>query len=72
MIRNLDSVEDFGFADPENARNYAEGGPANFVPGFSAMHRSTVQMLTETAGTDGEILVLGAGGGHELQVFANA
>lgn len=72
MTSDLDSVEDFGFADPENARNYAESGPANFVPGFSSMHRTTVQLLTETAGADGNILILGAGGGHELEAFSKA
>lgn len=72
MTSEIDSVEDFGFGDAENARSYAESGPASFVPGFSAMHRTTVQLLTETAGTDGTILVLGAGGGHELQVFSEA
>ena len=72
MSSTIDSVEDFGFSNPENARNYAEMGPASFVPGFSAMHRTTIQLLTETAGADGEVLVLGAGGGHELQAFLDA
>ena len=68
----MDSVEEFGFSDPENARNYAETGPASFVPGFKALHRTTVQLLSETADTDGTVLVLGAGGGHELQAFTEA
>lgn len=72
MTSKIDSVEDFGFADPENARNYAESGPASFVPGFATMHRTTIQMLTETAGSDGNVLALGAGGGHELQAFLKA
>ncbi len=72
MSGKIDSVADFGFADPENARNYAESGPASFVPGFSELHRTTIQMLTETAGSDGDVLVLGAGGGHELQAFIKA
>lgn len=72
MSSEIDSVEDFGFSDSENARNYAETGPASFVPGFSDMHRATVQLLTETAGMDGRVLVLGAGGGHELKAFADA
>ncbi|MEL6692558.1 MAG: methyltransferase, partial [Pseudomonadota bacterium] len=68
----MDSVEDFGFSDPENARNYAASGPANFVPGFAALHRTTIQLLSETAGADGTVLVLGAGGGHEVKAFAEA
>lgn len=72
MSGKIDSVADFGFADPENARNYAESGPASFVPGFSELHRTTIQMLTETAGSDGDVLVLGAGGGHELHAFLEA
>jgi len=72
MTTKLDSVADFGFADPENARNYAESGPADFVPGFSALHRTTAQLLSETAGSDGKVFVLGAGGGHELAAFSEA
>jgi len=68
----MDSVEDCGFSDPENARNYAASGPANFVPGFAALHRTTIQLLSETASTDGTVLVLGAGGGHEVKAFAEA
>ncbi|MEM9029055.1 MAG: class I SAM-dependent methyltransferase [Pseudomonadota bacterium] len=63
---------EFGFADPENAKHYAEGSPANFVPGFSIMHGLVVQLLSETAGVDGHTLVLGAGGGLELKAFADA
>lgn len=72
MSTKIDSVEDFGFSDAENARNYAEIGPASFVPGFADMHRSTTQLLTETAGMNGSVLVLGAGGGHELKAFSEA
>lgn len=72
MSTQIDSVADFGFSDEENARNYADMGPASFVPGYSDMHRMTTQLLTETAGTDGTVLVLGAGGGHELEAFSAA
>lgn len=63
---------EFGFADPETVRNYAAGGPAFFVPGFSVMHQLTLQLIRETTPADGEILVLGAGGGHEVNAFAAA
>lgn len=72
MASHLDSVEDFGFSDPENARNYSASGPEPFVPGFAEMHRLTLQLLTETAGESGTVLVLGAGGGHEVRAFSKA
>ena len=72
MTSQIDSVKDFGFSDTENARNYADMGPASFMPGFSDMHRAPIQLLTETARMDGTVLVLGAGGGHELAAFAAA
>lgn len=62
----------FGFADPENAKRYSAGGPANFVPGFWMMHRLAIQLLSEDTGEDARVLVLGAGGGLELKAFADA
>ncbi len=66
------TFEDFGFADPEVAKGYAEGGPQNIVPGFEAMHRMVVQLISESAPGDGRVLVLGAGGGLELKAFLAA
>lgn len=66
------SFADFGFADPEVAKGYAEGGPQNVVPGFEAMHRMAVQLISESAPADGRVLVLGAGGGLELKAFVSA
>jgi len=57
------------FDDPAFARRYAEG-PAQFVPGYEVMQRMAAQLLSERAGDDAEILVLGAGGGLELEAFA--
>ena len=63
---------EYGFADPENAKRYAAGTPLNFFPGFSVMHDLALQLLRESMGPDGNLLVLGAGGGLELKAFAEA
>ena len=63
---------DYGFDDPENAERYAAGAPRFFLPGFDTMHALTIQLLGETAGRDGRVLVLGAGGGLELRAFLDA
>jgi len=68
----LRHYSDFGFADPDNARSYAASGPRPFLPGIDAMHTMTVQLLEETMSTSGHVLVLGAGGGHELRAFSRA
>ena len=57
------------FDDPAFARRDAEG-PAQFVPGYPVMQRMAAQLLSERAASDGAILVLGAGGGLELEAFA--
>lgn len=50
---------------------YAEGPPRQ-VPGFLALHRMTSMLLAERTPADGRVLVLGAGGGLELNAFAEA
>ena len=57
------------FDDPEFVKRYAEG-PGQFVPGYEVMQRMAAQLLAERAGEDADMLVLGAGGGLELEVFA--
>tara|TARA_R110002020_G_scaffold14062_10_gene49976 strand:- start:446 stop:1141 length:696 start_codon:yes stop_codon:yes gene_type:complete len=52
------------------ARSYAEGPPRK-VPGFAGLHRMTAQLLAERVPPTGRILVLGAGGGLELQALAS-
>lgn len=47
-------------------------GPVATVPGFEALHRMTVQLLSETLGPESKLLVLGCGGGLELRSFAQA
>lgn len=59
------------FSDPQAVALYAEG-PVRQVPGFHALQRMTQLLLAETVPDDGTVLVLGAGGGLELKVFAEA
>lgn len=47
-------------------------GPVATVPGFEALHRMTVQLLSETLGAQSKLLVLGCGGGLEIRSFAQA
>lgn len=60
-----------GFDDPEAVARYAEN-PPRVVPGFHDLQRMTRLLLAERAGAEGRILVVGAGGGLELKVFAEA
>lgn len=50
---------------------YAEG-TARRVPGLADLHRMTIMLLAERMPADGRVLVLGAGGGLELNAFAEA
>lgn len=59
------------FSDPDAVARYAEG-PTRMVPGFVALQRMSHVLLAERADDDANILVLGAGGGLELKVFAEA
>ena len=59
------------FDDPQAVARYAEG-PPRLVPGFADLQRMTRLLLAERSPADGRILVLGAGGGLELKVFAEA
>jgi tRNA (cmo5U34)-methyltransferase len=55
----------------QSVHSYAEGPPRQ-VPGFFGLHRMTTMLLAERTPADGRVLVLGAGGGLELKVFAEA
>ena len=57
------------FTDPQAVARYAEG-PPRLVPGFADLQRMTMLLLAERAPPDARILVVGAGGGLELKVFA--
>lgn len=59
------------FSDPRAVARYAEG-PVRQVPGFHALQRMAALLLAERVPHDGSVLVLGAGGGLELKVFADA
>lgn len=55
----------------EHAASYADR-PRRQVPGFDSLHRMAGMLLAERAPIDARILVLGAGGGLELQALADA
>ena len=57
------------FADPEAVANYTSG-PPRFMPGFFDVHKMTTVLLSEHVPETGRVLVLGAGGGLELQAMA--
>lgn len=59
------------FSDPQAVARYADG-PVRQVPGFHALQRMTALLLAEHVPEQGRVLVLGAGGGLELKVFAEA
>lgn len=59
------------FNDPQAVARYADG-PVRQVPGFHALQVMTTLLLAEAVPDDGHVFVLGAGGGLELKVFAEA
>jgi tRNA (cmo5U34)-methyltransferase len=59
------------FSDPQSVARYTEG-PPRLLPGFADMQRMTTILLAERAPKNARVLVLGAGGGLELKVFAQA
>ena len=58
------------YDDPEFAKRYAEGA-VQFVPSYRVMQRMAAQLIRESVGDTGTVLVLGAGGGLELEEFAS-
>lgn len=59
------------FSDPQAVARYAEA-PVRLVPGFHGLQQMALLLLAEFVPEDGNVLVLGAGGGLELKVFAEA
>ncbi len=59
------------FSDPATVAHYIDH-MARQVPGVHALHRMTQVLLAERVPAEGRVLVLGAGGGAELDVFARA
>ncbi len=59
------------FSNNDAVARYTEG-PLRFVPGFSDMQRMASLLLAERVPENGRVLIVGAGGGLELKVFADA
>jgi tRNA (cmo5U34)-methyltransferase len=59
------------FTDPQAVAQYASG-PPRLVPGFADLQRMTMLLLAERAPRNARVLVVGAGGGLELKVFAQS
>lgn len=59
------------FADPQAVTKYAEG-PPRLVPGFADLQLMTLLLLAERTPQDARVLVVGAGGGLELKLFAES
>lgn len=59
------------FSDAAAVATYRDGPPRQ-VPGFADLHRMTELLLAERTPDDGRVLVVGAGGGLELEHLAAA
>lgn len=59
------------FTDPAMIADYVAATPRK-VPGYADLHRMAMLLLAERAPAAAEILVVGAGGGLELEAFAAA
>lgn len=59
------------FSDPTATADYGST-TLQKVPGFADLHRMTMLLLSEHISRSAEILVVGAGGGLELEVLAEA
>lgn len=70
-MQNSDNPFIKSFNDPEAVANY-QAGPPRFTPGFADLHKMMTILLMERTPKDANILVLGAGGGLELQAMAAA
>jgi tRNA (cmo5U34)-methyltransferase len=57
--------------DARAARAYTQAPPRQ-VPGFAGLHRMMSLLLEESVPANGRVLVLGAGGGLELNALAEA
>lgn len=59
------------FFDERAAASY-HNGPPRQVPGYEGLLRMTSLLLAERMPADGRVLVLGAGGGMEIRIMADA
>ena len=55
--------------NPTLTDNY-DRGPRWFIPGYDASHMMAAVLLRDRIGENGRVLVVGAGGGIELSLFA--
>ena len=58
------------FVDSERVRHYTEQGPAAFAPGHGGLLQMIGVLLAETVPHDGQLLIIGAGGGLETRYLA--
>lgn len=58
------------FVDPERVKQYVEVGPPAFTPGHGGLLQMIGVLLSEAMPDDGELLVVGAGGGLETKYLA--
>ncbi len=58
------------FIDPTRVSRYVEQGPPAFAPGHAGMLQMAGVLLEERVPDDGTVLVVGAGGGLEIQYLA--
>jgi tRNA (cmo5U34)-methyltransferase len=59
------------FSDPKAIADYAENATRR-VPGLNDIHRMSALLLAESTPANGRVLVVGAGGGMELEFFAQS
>lgn len=59
------------FVEPEWVKRYTEQGPPAFAPGHAGMLQMIDVLLAETMLDNGQILVVGAGGGLETRYLAS-
>ncbi|WP_407157033.1 class I SAM-dependent methyltransferase [Bradyrhizobium sp. STM 3557] len=72
-VDSIDGAQTFlrAFSDPDVVARYTDG-PRRFVPGLDGLHRMLGVLLAERAPDHAKVLVLGAGGGLELNALADA
>ena len=58
------------YVDPERVKTYIEKGPPAFTPGHAGMLQMVGILLDEGMPHDGQVLVIGAGGGLETRYLA--
>jgi tRNA (cmo5U34)-methyltransferase len=58
------------FSDPNAIVGYAENATRR-VPGLNDIHRMSALLMAERTPPDGRVLIVGAGGGMELKLFAH-